>query len=182
MIRDKQIKEKQCLLACDPSLTAWGFSVITADGIVLDADCIVTKSEAKSRRIRKGDDRVRRTQEINTTLLSLIKKYNIRYIVSELPHGSKSAAAAVMIGIVIGVLQTLSDTLNIGLEWYSEGDAKKEILGKRSATKDEMIAAIKKRYTVPWRNAGFRDEAIADSMAIFHLASKTSPAIKLFFK
>ena len=162
------------ILVNDPSLTAWGWAVVKPDGIILEAGCIKTESEAKKRRIRKGDDTIRRVHEINTELLRVIRKYNIDYIISELPHGSQTASAAVMIGIVSGIAQTISDTLEIPIEWYSENDAKKELLGKNSATKTEIKNAVNLIFNVPWTGIKFRDEAIADALAIFTVAWKQS--------
>jgi Holliday junction resolvasome RuvABC endonuclease subunit len=168
------------ILANDPSICAWGYSVLDQNGNVLDFGCIKTESGGKKMRIRKSDDRTRRVHEINERLLSMIKKYNVEYMVSELPHGSQNASAAVMIGACIGIMQTLSDTLQIGLEWFSENDSKKCALGKSTAEKKEMIEAMSKIYDIKWTGTKYIDEAVADSLAIHYVASKDSPALKLF--
>lgn len=165
------------VLTNDPSITAWGWAVVRGNK-VLEAGCIQTSSEQKARRIRKGDDTVRRVSEINIALLGLIQKWDVNYIVSELPHGSQSASAAVMIGICTGVMQTVADCLNIGIEWYSEADNKKAVTGRRSVSKQDMINAVKGLYNVPWTAAKFRNEAIADAMAVYHCARQGSPVIR----
>lgn len=179
---DQQImKQKNIhILANDPSICAWGYSVLDQNGNVLEIGCIKTESGGKKMRIRKGDDSIRRIKEITTRLLTVIKKHDIEYIVSELPHGSQSASAAVMIGVCMGIMQTLADTLDIGIEWFSEGDSKKNALGKLSAEKKEMITAMSKQYQVKWTGTKYIDEAVADSLAIHNVASKQSPALKLF--
>ena len=48
---------KPTILTNDPSLTAWGWVVLRGNAIV-EAGCIKTESQAKKRRIRKGDDRI----------------------------------------------------------------------------------------------------------------------------
>jgi Holliday junction resolvasome RuvABC endonuclease subunit len=166
------------VLANDPSLTAWGWAIVNRDGTVEKAGCIKTSSENKVRRIRKGDDTIRRVSEINYILLDLIRKHNVNMILSELPHGSQNASAAVMIGIVTGIVQTIADVLDLPVEWYSEGDAKKHLLHKRSATKNETITAISKIYEVPWRKVKYIDEAVADAMAVYHVARNQSAIIK----
>jgi len=168
------------ILTNDPSITAWGWAVVDTSSTVLAAGCIKTTPEYKKRRIRKGDDTVRRVSEINQTLLRVIKHYKVSYLLTELPHGSQNASAAVMIGIVTGIVQTLSDTLEIGVEWYAEMDAKKCVLGKNSATKQEMITAVDKLYDVPWKETKYKDEAIADALAIYHTALKQSNVLQLF--
>jgi len=166
------------ILTNDPSMTAWGWAVLTSEGKILDCGCIKTAPEVKKRRIRKGDDTVRRVSEINQKLLSLIDKYDVRYLLSELPHGSQNASAAVMIGIVVGIVQTLSDTLTIGVEWYSEQDSKKCVLGKKAATKSDMIDAISGLYEIDWKGVKYADEAIADALAVHYVATKQSPVLK----
>jgi len=113
-------------------------------------------------------------------LLPIIKEYKVVYILSELPHGSQNASAAVMIGVVAGLIQTISDVLCIGIEWFSEQDAKKNLFNKKSVTKQEMIETISHIYDVPWTDTKWRDEGIADALAIHYVASKTSSTLKLF--
>jgi Holliday junction resolvasome RuvABC endonuclease subunit len=167
------------ILTCDPSLTAFGFAIVEASGTVLETGCVKTEPLHKKLRTRVGDDRCRRISEINSQLLTAIRKHNVHYIVSELPHGSQSSTAAIMIGITVGMLQTMADTLNIGIEWYSEGDAKKALLNKNSAGKQETVDAIKQLYSVEWDNVKYKDEAVADALAVFNVARKQSPFLKL---
>jgi Holliday junction resolvasome RuvABC endonuclease subunit len=88
-----------------------------------------------------------------------------------------------MIGMVSGVMQTIGDCLNIPVEWYSEGDAKKAISGKRSVEKDEMVEIVKGIYThVPWKETKWQDQAIADSLAVYHVAKQQSQMLKLLMK
>lgn len=170
------------ILANDPSICAWGFAVLDGQGKILEVGCIKTESGGKKLRVRKGDDTVRRVREINTRLLDVINRHQISYILSELPHGSQSASAAVMIGICIGIMQTISDTMGLGLEWYSEGDSKKNLLGKLSAEKRETIDKIASLYKVPWTKTKYIDEAVADAISIHYCASNQSSTLKLFKK
>jgi len=179
MKRTSRPQKQITILACDPSITAWGWAVVDQYGEVIIAGCIKTQPEQKKRRIRKGDDDVRRISELVKTLLTVIRENDISYIVNELPHGSQNASVAKMIGVVTGVMQTLADTLDIGIEWYSEGDAKKCLLGKTSATKREVINAISKQYDVPWTGTKYIDEAIADALAIHLVAYEQSATLKM---
>jgi len=166
------------ILTNDPSFTAWGWAIVDGRGRVFKSGCIKTAPETKKRRIRVSDDRTRRTEEITKYLLKLIRDHNITYLLSEAPHGSQNASAAVMIGIVIGVLVGISETLNIPIEWYSEQDSKKCLLGKKSATKDDVIEAIDRLYEIDWTKTKYIDEAVADAMAVHHVATKQSQILK----
>ncbi|MFW6173424.1 MAG: hypothetical protein ACOC5T_06740 [Elusimicrobiota bacterium] len=172
----------EAILANDPSTRGWGWVVISTDGKVLDAGCIKTEAENKKRRIRKGDDDIRRVSEINSVLQDVFYKYDIIYIVSELPHGSQSASSMKMVGWVSTQMQTIADWLNIGIEWYSEGDAKKQLFGKSSATKEETIQAIDELYSMPWTKTKYINEAIADAMAIYNVAKSKSSTLKFLKK
>lgn len=171
------------ILTNDPSLTAWGWAIINQLGKVVETGAIKTQPQSKKLRIRKGDDRVRRINELNTQLLKLFDKYHIALILSELPHGSQSASAAFMIGVVTGVMQTIGNCKNVSVEWFSEGDAKKSISGKRSLNKEEMISCVSKVYPeINWTRTMWRDEAIADAMAIYHVAKQQSELLKFINK
>jgi len=166
------------ILAADPSLTAFGFSVLQ-NHIVLDSGCIKTVKETKKRRIREGDDKVRRVSEIVTVLVNVIKKYDIQLIVSELPHGSQNAAGAIMIGIVMGIFQTIAHTMDIPVEWFSENDAKKALLGRISASKTEVIEAVEETFEIDINGPKYIREAVADSLAIYNVAQKQSTTLKI---
>lgn len=181
MKRERTIKIEydQTILTNDPSMTAWGWAIIM-NGVVIDNGCIKTTPDHKKKRIRKSDDTLRRISDINSVLLKIIEKYQVKFIVSEAPHGSQNAQAAIMVGMVAGILQTLADTLNIPIEWYSEMDSKKCLLGKKSASKNETIQAIKKIYpSLIFKNIKYQDEAVADAMSIYYTACKLSPTLKM---
>ena len=169
---------KPTILTNDPSFTGWGWSVLQ-NHIVLDSGCIKTVKETKKRRIREGDDKVRRVSEIVTVLVNVIKKYDIQFIVSELPHGSQNAAGAIMIGMVMGIFQTISHTMNIPVEWFSEADAKKALLGRISASKTEVIEAVEETFEIDINGPKYIREAVADSLAIYNVAQKQSTTLKI---
>jgi Holliday junction resolvasome RuvABC endonuclease subunit len=168
------------VLAFDPSIRAWGWSVLNASGKVINTGCIKTDPSHKKLKIRKGDDRCRRISELNQAFNEIIKSNHISLIVSEQPHGSQSASAAVMIGITTAMTQSLSDLLGVPLEWYSEADAKQAVFKRNSCSKAEMIEAIGGLYDVEWSGVKYKDEAIADSIAVYHAATKTSTFLKFY--
>jgi Holliday junction resolvasome RuvABC endonuclease subunit len=139
------------ILTNDPSFTAWGYAVIdTTNNKIKATGCIKTAPEQKKRRIRASDDRTRRTKEIVQKLIELITRYDIKIILSEAPHGSQNAQAAIMIGMVAGITTAIAECMEIPIEFYSEQDSKKAVLGKKAATKEDMIEAIDKLYEVEW--------------------------------
>jgi Holliday junction resolvasome RuvABC endonuclease subunit len=173
---------KSTILTNDPSMTAWGWAVVSWDGRVIKTGCIKTEGDGKKSKIRKSDQFIRRIGEVNKELLRIIEKYNVAYILSELPHGSQSAIAAKMLGAVSTIVKTIGDCKDIGIEWYSENDVKKCLFGKGSVSKDEMLYKIGKLYKVPWTGTKWRDEGVADAMGVFHTAFEESGTIKLLKK
>jgi Holliday junction resolvasome RuvABC endonuclease subunit len=169
------------ILTNDPSFTAWGWAVLTPKGEILTTGCIKTAPEYKKQRIRVSDDRSRRAGEITRILLILIRKWNIGLILSESPHGSQNASAAIMIGIVTGITTAVAECLNIPIEYFSEQDSKKCALGKKAATKDDMINRMSEiYYKEPWiTNTKYIDEAVADSLAVFYCAQQNSQMLKM---
>jgi len=168
---------KPRIMACDPSFTAWGW-VILEGHLVQAQGVIVTKPEAKKKKIRAGDDQARRVREIIMELERIIKEYHVSYIVSELPHGSQNYKGAVMIGVVTGILEGFNVLRNIPLEWYLENDAKRALFGRLSASKAQVKEAVDNLYEVRWTGTAFRDEAVADALAIYYAAECSSPTIK----
>ena len=171
------------ILTNDPSFTGWGWAVLNPEGVVLSSGCIKTEPEHKKKRIRVADDRTRRAAEITRTLLKIIRRDNIGLILSELPHGSQNAQAAVMIGIVAGITTAIAEGLNIPIEYYSEQDAKKAVLGKKAATKSDMVYQIMLLYPSKWYNhIKYHDEAVADALAIHYVATQQSQMLKMMKK
>ncbi len=174
-----EVKFKQpTVLTNDPSFTGWGWAVLEKD-FICSSGCIKTAPEHKKKRIRVSDDRVRRAAEITQELINIIKGYNVQMILSELPHGSQNAQAAVMIGMVTGIIVAIAECLNIPVEFYSEQDAKKAVLGRKAATKEDMVNAISTLYDVNWTDTKYIDEAVADALAIHYVATKQSQLLKM---
>jgi Holliday junction resolvasome RuvABC endonuclease subunit len=149
---------------------------------IIDSGCIKTEPQAGKLKIRKGDDRARRTSELASTLLSIIETYSIGIIVSELPHGSQTASSAVMMGIVVGVGQTLADCLKLPIEWYTEADAKKILLGRNKGTKQETIIRVSQMFNYVPTRAKYIEEAVCDAVAVYVAARETSPLLRYAVK
>lgn len=178
MERTKGSLIRGAILTNDPSFTAWGWAILDYHGNVLTTGCIKTEPDHKKHRIRKGDDRIRRIDYINGILVNAIKRHNVKFVIGELPHGSQNAQAAIMMGAVAALLQTICFVMDIPIEWYSEGDAKTNLFGKKQVTKQDMIDKIDSLYDVPWTTVKYKDEAVADALAVHAVAMKTSTILK----
>ena len=81
-------------------------------------------------------------------------------------------------GIVVGIVQTLSICENIPVEWYSENDAKKALLQRKAVSKAEVIAEVERVFDMVITGPKYVQEAVADALAIYHVAELNSPTIK----
>ena len=174
------------VLCNDPSMTAWGWSLVNPNYSpphIPESGCIKTVPRSKKLRIRAGDDRVRRIQEINSVLLCTLKNYHVVLVVSELPHGSQSAVAANMIGMTTGLLQGIADSMGLPLEWYSVNDAKRAVQLGKNPTKGAMVRKMCEVYGEQSWFSGvkYADEAVADSLAIFTVAREYSQVYRALF-
>ena len=178
MKRTSSSSSKSVILAMDPSLTGWGIAILQ-NHVVIHSECIKTAPEAKKRRIREGDDRVRRTMELVDRLRKVINDFSVDYMVAELPHGSQNFRGAVMLGVVTGIMVTLSECEDIPIEFFSEADAKKALLGRISASKTEVIEAVEETFEIDINGPKYVREAVADSLAIYNVAQKQSTTLKI---
>lgn len=166
------------ILALDPSFTAFGW-VVFQNHTRIDSGVIKTEPMAKKLKIREGDDRTRRIGEIFAELCVVVNGHKIDFIVAELPHGSQNAKAAIMMGAVAAIIAAFDKLLNIPVEWFSEADAKKALLGRISSTKAEVIDAIEETFKDKISGPKYVREAICDAMAIYNCAHMNSPTLKI---
>ena len=87
-----------------------------------------------------------------------------------------------MIGVVTGIVQTMVEVLDIPVEWYSEQDSKSFVLGKKAATKTQMVDAMYSRFNLPKDKPKYIKEAVADALAIYCVAYSQSPTLKMMSK
>ena len=107
-----------------------------------------------------------RFHEFRTWLLKIIEKHNIDAIYFERVHGHKGVEAAHCYGGFMYMLASVCFQRNIPCNGLKVQEIKKFMTGKGNATKDEMIAAAKRK--------GFNPETDdeADAIAIMLLAIK----------
>lgn len=142
----------------DPSLTGWGYAVFHNDMLV-DYGIVSTK-KGKG---RVAFDLVNRAFYIVDRLLPIIQSSDV--IVSELPHGSQSSAAAVMIGMVIGISTALSRASAKPIYFYLQRDWSIFIHGKHISDKNETVKKILQLYEI--KGSKRKVEAVADAVSVF---------------
>jgi Holliday junction resolvasome RuvABC endonuclease subunit len=158
-------------LSCDPSLTAFGWSIFSEHGVLMALDCIQTKPNHK---LAKTEDLIARTHYIVQELVQLIEDYKIENVEFEIPMGSKSSTAARALALVEGALISMCVSLKLYYTTISAGNVKKALTEKRDASKDEILAVSSQVPGFLELTKGFnkiRREAVADAVGV-HLSIK----------
>jgi Holliday junction resolvasome RuvABC endonuclease subunit len=155
------------ILALDISFANTGWSVLKGGEVISYGTIRTEKSTKKT--VRVSDDRAYRAAIMAEHLKKVIIDYGIKGVVAELPSGSQNAVAAALLSYANGVVVGLTTAFSIPCEWISEGDSKKSALGKRTATKDEMMDWARKEWpNTVFPTAKCHFEHVADSLAAYN--------------
>jgi len=155
------------LLALDVAFANMGWSVLEGGKIAAFGTIRTEKDKRKTTRV--SDDRAARAAYLACELDIVIKTSNVKGIIAELPSGSQNAVAASLMAYASGVVVGVAAANNLPCEWISEGDSKKAAIGKRSATKEEMMEWARAAYPgVEFPKAKCHFEHVADSLAAYN--------------
>ncbi len=135
------------LLCLDIAFDNIGWSVFEK-GRPIDVGLIHADKSGK-KTVRVADERADRCASMAGDLVEVIMKYKIQGVIGELPAGSQNAAAANLCGWASGLVVSTCSVLDIPSEWVSQGDVKNATIGRRDATKNEIMDKVSKFYG--WR-------------------------------
>lgn len=125
------------ILALDIAFANLGWAVFQ-NGKPVAYGTLKTEKDAR-KTVKASDDRASRAAVLAEGLKYIIGQYGPQGIVGELPSGSQNAVAAYLMAMASGVVVGVASANGLPCEWISEGDSKKAALGKRTATKEEMM-------------------------------------------
>ncbi len=161
----------------EPSAFLLGFDVgfssigiarlgIVAQGLTfVDAEVVQTKKSGKKREVRAADDNMRRVAEIAMKLDRWVKD-DIVAICCESQSWPIQKQVCIKIAFTWGVIGTLACLRGIPILQSSPQEVKDLLVGNKSASKDDIIKAIRKKFpTVPWPKAKGLHEHMADAIA-----------------
>jgi Holliday junction resolvasome RuvABC endonuclease subunit len=167
------------LLSLDVGFSHCGW-VVFKDGE--PQDCGVIKTEKSNRKsTRTSDDNAFRAAQVARQLKEIIEGYGIKGVIGELPSGGAQSANAMRhMALATGIVASVASVLELPVEWVSPGDLKKAVTGYRSASKDEVMKVVRKRFNgFIWPKAKTRYEHIADAAGAY-LALQDGNLVKLF--
>ena len=169
------------ILALDISLSEFGIAVFDAEGRLVHGECIITKPMKKKLNTRVIDSDHLRVKEIVLRLRELHEQYDFKGIVAEVPPGgTQGARSATALGLAKGAVWTFAALMNLPFEGYLPYEAKKAAAGRMNASKEEVAAAVKRR----WRDFQFPQsknhlEAVCDACSAYIAAERNNLVLTL---
>ena len=137
------------ILTLDPSFRHFGWVIIdinSASEDIVAAGVIVTKKADKKLKRYVSDDDHRCSQLIASALTQVILKWQPTIICAEALSVPRSSRAAMTMGMSWAVLSAVSFLQDIPVLQVSTQEAKEVNAGSKKASKDEVRAAVCRRY------------------------------------
>lgn len=164
------------IVGMDPSFRNWGLASAELDlesGILTTPvlSVIKTGDEPKGKQVRQNSYDLEAAEYLAKNVYPIAE--NAKAIFVEVPHGSQSAASMKGYGVCIGILGSLRSR-GIPIIEVTEAESKKVFTGKRTATKDEMIAKAMELYpdaNWPYHHGSLsatKAEHMADAISAIH--------------
>lgn len=156
------------VLGCDPSLRNWGIAAGQYDtdtGELTIKVLRVTRADIPAgRQVRQNSKDLACAKQLYEGCAPFLPAVNVTFV--EVPHGSQSARAMASYGVCVGVLGSLRANGNTFIE-LTANEVKLKTVGKKTATKEEMIAWAMQRFPgAPWPYHGGKVNAgMAEHMA-----------------
>ncbi|CAO3460015.1 hypothetical protein [Azospirillum argentinense] len=156
--------------------------------ILVDNLTLIQTEKTASKQVRSSSDDLRRAMEIARALQAPLKR--CAFFFSEVPSGAQSARAAKLLGMAVGIIATAGVFAGRQLIEVSPTETKLASVGRKDATKPEMIDWAVARYpNANWlrvakdKTVGKRafkkgdlladNEHLADGVAVIHAGIET---------
>lgn len=167
------------ILCLDPGFNFTGWAVVSAHKRVIGLGCIRTEASKKKLNIRKADDDAERSKYIMRELLRVYGQYDAKAIVAELPSaGAKGARAIACMARAAAIVAVLAEITRLPAEWVTPGQVK-QITGKKTASKDEVEAAVMERWpSLLLPDLACEREHVADALGAY-IAAENSDLVRL---
>lgn len=172
--RSKAFDKMIPVLGMDPSFRNWAYAYAYVDPHdnneihVVRVDTLTT-TRSKSKQVRRNSDDLRSAQELHQGLHGAIEEWNPLTVISEIPSGSQSATASRGLGIAVGVLGSMNQTL---IQVMPQ-EVKLAFIGSKTASKRDIIERATTLYPdAGWKKHGGRvtndQEHAADAIAALY--------------
>ena len=158
------------VVGIDQSLVCTGLAALELRGgvwVCRETSVVRTKPDAKATHLYKADQDGMRIDDIADGVVAFLRRQpKPRLVAMEAPAGAQSASAAKALGLAYGTVRTAVRMAGDQPIVVQAHHAKKAAAGLASATKDEVIAAMRARWM--WRPEGAKPviEAMGDALAV----------------
>jgi Holliday junction resolvasome RuvABC endonuclease subunit len=174
------------ILALDPSLTATGLAVLRLsleDGEwawrVAHVECVRTEPDARSRHLYQADQDGQRVDKIATAILAAIDRHRPSLAATEAPAGSQHAISAKAFGLAYGCVRAACVSRRLPVLTVQAHEARIAATGTKSASKDNVGAAMAMRFCFDIQGTKVAREAIGDALAVGAVAVQSDTARSL---
>lgn len=148
-------------------MTATGVAILCVTDVdradLIHCECIETQADKRLK--LKSENNFRRAQRIAVRIGELVREYSPAAVCSELPAGSKSAAAVGQMNMATGFVGGALTALGIPVESCTPHELKDAVTGDKQASKEEIQEVVFRKWPVhPVPSTKKKREAIADAM------------------
>lgn len=158
------------VLGIDSGLATFGLSAVEltpeSERLVF-VDILTTEPSPKKLNVLASDDLARRVRELAKALREKIQAYSPGAIALESPSWPRNAGAAAKMGASFGMVYAMAQEYRLPIVQASPQAIKKAVVGNKSASKDEVICAIERRFPdVAWPSRAALWEHGADAIGV----------------
>lgn len=140
------------VLGIDPGFACVGWAIVE---LVADAPLSLvsmgvwrTEKAEKRRKVLASDDNFRRARELARCLGGLAVSERVEMICAESMSFPRSSSVAAKMAMCWGAMAHLSEVMSLPVAMATPKEVKRAVTGNAAASKDEVKAAIEKRFGV----------------------------------
>jgi crossover junction endodeoxyribonuclease RuvC len=137
------------VLGIDPGFASLGMAAVdvTADSErIVELAVVRTEKSHRKLEVRASDDNVRRAVQLTKGLCRFVDKHNPVAIAVEAQSWPRNAGSSAKVGIAWGVVAATASWYGLAVVQTSPQALKKAVCGPKTATKEDVIAAIEERF------------------------------------
>jgi crossover junction endodeoxyribonuclease RuvC len=138
------------LLCIDPGFASFGYATLVFEHRssvrVGEFGVVRTAKASKKQHVLSVEDNLRRAHEIAAKARWLVTRGHTVGICAEAMSFPRSSSVAAKMAMAWGILASLSEATAIPILQASPQEVKKAVCGVKTATKDEVIAAVQRLY------------------------------------
>lgn len=144
--------QRRCVLGLDPGFASFGWALLflgahAGDDRVVLGGVIHTEKSAKKRSVRASDDNVRRTRELIAELTALYDEHEPVAFAAESFSPPRNSGTAAKVAFAWGSVTTIAYLSNdVPILQCSPQELKLAVVGAKTASKEEIEAALAARY------------------------------------